>query len=217
MNTVIIDMGSGAICRNNRDVIRDMIYQVAEHDKDKAKIIFKWQLFSNKTINYLEPLNHIEFDYAYKLAANLGYQTTASVFDDESLEFLQKHYDVPFIKIACNTKYYPLLWHVKDEIKRMVSIENGADIHGLYEMYNGMYIDVLCCVPEYPARMEKYEELFSEGYLTNGISDHTVGLALYKKYMPSIYECHFTPKRGEGNDIYGDGFCKTIEELKEVI
>lgn len=217
MSTIIFDMGSGNICRNNRDKISEMIYSVAGIDKDRHRIVFKWQLFTKKTVPYLEPLNHIEFEYAYKLAEKLGYQTTSSVFDDESLEFLQTHFDVPFIKIACNQKYYPLMWHIKPEIDKVVSIDNGDNIHALYDMYEGMHIDILCCVSDYPAPIDEYKMRFPLSYLENGVSDHTIGMDIWNRYRPTMWEVHFIPEHGVSDDPYGDMFCKTPEELKAVL
>jgi sialic acid synthase SpsE len=49
-----------------------------------------------------------------------------------------------------------------------------------------------------------------------GISDHTAGLDLYRKYHPSIWEKHLVLERTEGNLDAGP-FSITPGELREVI
>ena len=87
-----------------------MIDSMADLDTHKNEIFIKWQLFREAGQN--RPLGLQMFDYAYNYARERGYQTTASVFDLESLKFLMT-YDIPFVKIANNersadlTKYIP--------------------------------------------------------------------------------------------------------------
>lgn len=99
---LILDFGSGDTCKNDKNQIKEMIDQLSIYDEER-KAVIKWQLFKN--LSHVQSLDNESFEYAYKYAKDLGFKTTASIFDKESLEFLLK-YDVPFIKIACQTNLY---------------------------------------------------------------------------------------------------------------
>ena len=90
---IILDFGSGNTCKNSRRYITQMIDELAAVDTGKQEIVIKWQLFADCQPNI--PLEYHVFDYAYQYAKHLGYKTTASVFDMESLCYLLS-YDIPF-------------------------------------------------------------------------------------------------------------------------
>ncbi len=189
---IIVDFGSGNTCLNNCKIIDKMIDTFAEYDKKRESII-KWQLFKEAGNNI--PLQFQKFDYAYNYAAKLGFQTTASVFDVESLGFL-KRYPIPFIKIANNFK----LDKIKDYIPSwMKIIRSGKD---------------MCCISKYPATINDYETEFKEKELREGISDHTIDWTLYKKYKPKIYEFHFCLDDSTGLDA--GTFARRPKQLKEI-
>ena len=106
MSEIILDFGSGNTCKNDKAYIKRMIDELCDIDNEKHEVIIKWQLFEKAGNNI--PLDRDLFHFAYNYAGIMGYKTTASVFDEGSLSFLLK-YDVPFIKIANNKKYYPLM------------------------------------------------------------------------------------------------------------
>lgn len=187
---IIIDMGSGNTCKNDCKIIDKMIDSVAEYDK-KRESILKWQLFISAGNN--TPLKFNKFDYAFSYAAKSGFKTSASVFDLDSLGFLLR-YRIPFIKIANNC----------DLLKGCTAYNNIRVIKSGVD---------LCCVSEYPAKIEDYEKQFKPEQLKKGISDHTTDWTLYNKYKPEIYEFHFCLDDSTGLDS-GD-FARRPKNLKE--
>ncbi|MFA5715059.1 MAG: hypothetical protein WC998_04935, partial [Candidatus Paceibacterota bacterium] len=97
MSQIILDFGSGNTHKNNWDYLKRMIDELKAVDTGKHEIIIKHQLFKAAGDNL--PLDPWVFDAAYDYAKKLGYKTTSSVFDLESLKFLL-NYDIPFVKIA---------------------------------------------------------------------------------------------------------------------
>ena len=200
---LILDMGSGNSCQNERSIVRDMIDAVKEVDTGKHDIIFKWQLFIDEPPNL--SLSRNVFDYAYDYAYG-KYKTTASVFDKESLLFL-RCYDTPFIKIACRPDLYPLI----DEFDKFyVSIDNCVN------RVHHSNINYMACISKYPAIMAEYQNEFPETMLIQATSDHTVGWDLYNKYKPDVLEKHFVLKHDKKNPDAG-AFAVTADELKEIM
>ena len=72
----------------------------------------------------------------------------------------------------------------------------------------------LACVPEYPAKLEDYGKMKN----WTAFSDHVVGLGLWEKYRPEIWEKHFVlePNSPDNPDSMG-GFAMDPDQLKEVI
>ena len=224
---VILDFGSGATCKNDVNIVKRMIDELVKVDTRKHEVVIKFQLFQDAPPN--TPLRLDVFDYAYYYAEQQGYQTTASVFDLDSLKYLLC-YDVPFVKIANR----PELYWLAEEIPRrldeygnssnialpIISIRNQEDISGIIMVNRAMA--VLFCVSEYPATIEQYEQAFpSMGKLikldrdTYGISDHTTDFTLYHKYKPNIYEIHYRLTDSIGPDA--GPFARTPEALAEIL
>lgn len=192
---IIADFGSGNTCKNDFKIISQMIDKFAEALKEtRDDVVIKWQLFQVAGGNV--PLQYRMFDYAYGYAASYGYKTTASVFDPDSLKFLLR-YDVPFVKIANNKELYYLQMSIPNNIPAIVS---GVD---------------LCCVSKYPATMDEYEKAFKPDALKKGISDHTIGWHLYKKYSPKMYEFHYCLDDSDGLDA--GPWARRPKELKELL
>jgi sialic acid synthase SpsE len=177
MSQIILDMGSGNTCKNDKSTIRRMIHAVSEVDTGKHEVILKWQLFKSAPPNV--PLTHEAFEFAYEVAGRLCYKTTSSVFDIESLRFLAR-FDVQFIKIANRPDLYALAQYTKLPVY-VSTAESGYAVLGARMM---------ACVSKYPATIEEYEVAFTREDL-DCVSDHTCGWDLYKKYNPSIIEKHF--------------------------
>lgn len=181
-------MQDGMMCKNDKSIVKKMIDSAIKNTPSNIKLIFKWQLYNFvKTYVEIIPLKPETFEYAYDYATCLGYETTASVFDQRSLDYL-KQFKVPFIKIACKTNLYDFrknMWSLDGNYKTVISVENKNDFAAMST--SGA---VLCCIPKYPATIQEYESEFGE-LLHYSISDHTVGLDLYNKYKPIIFEKHF--------------------------
>lgn len=199
----IVEFGSGNTCRNDRGEVERMIDAVAEVDSGVwDEVIFKWQLFHIVPPNIR--LQQEIFDHAYHYAASIGYPTTASVFDPDSLAFLLG-YDVPFVKIACRGSLYALI----DEcpVPVYVSVSHPAIT------FEDDDVTELCCVSQYPALLSEYERIFPD---LSRVSDHTIGWDLLLKHSPVIIEKHVVHERRATNPDAG-AFSVTPEELRGVL
>ena len=201
---LILDLGSGNTCRNDKGIVREMIDAIASVSTRDHDIVLKWQLFESAPPNI--PLERDVFDYAYDYAYG-RFETTASVFDEYSLEFLQE-YDVPFIKIANRCDLYYLAYNPFNDF--IVSVDNCLN------KSPNKNVTFMACVSKYPATVAKYEKAFPPSMLKSAISDHTIGWDLYNKYKPQILEKHFVQTRNSGNPDAG-AFAVTAEELKEIL
>jgi sialic acid synthase SpsE len=134
----------------------------------------------------------------------LGYDTTASVFDEESRDFLLE-YDVPFVKIANRSHLYGVI----DEcpVRMYVSVSSPAVV------FDNPLVLTLENVAKYPAGLDEYERVFPD---LARVSDHTVGWELYRKHKPEIIEKHFVHERRATNPDAGP-FAVTPGELAEVL
>jgi sialic acid synthase SpsE len=197
-----------------------MIDELRAVDSGKHSIVLKWQLFERAGEN--KPLDHSVFRMAYYYAEKHGYKTTASVFDLSSLRYLLK-FNIPFVKIANNRSLDWLIGEVPRKIPVFVSCKNVKVELEMRYLGLGRLI-TFACVSNYPAKIEDYIESFDNGRyysLTNhpnamnNISDHTIGLELYKKYEPDIWEKHY--KLSDSTGLDAGEFAITPEELKEIL
>jgi len=193
---IILDIGSGNTL-DSKKTIRDTIDSLEGFDA-----ILKAQLFTSAPPN--KPLSHELFTYAYEYAAKKGLQTTASVFDKESLDFLRQ-FDVPFIKIAARPMLYGLVDGQSDRF--IISVPPG------YEEIPNDCFGYLRCVSKYPALNVDYLTGFSVEQLEQGISDHTDNLELYYTFEPEIYEKHYVMQHNDTNPDAGS-FALTPEDLE---
>ena len=209
MSRIILDLGSGNTCKNDIEIIKEMINSVAEIDRGKHEVIFKMQLFENSKINI--PLKRTVFSDAV-FAANIhGYKMTASVFDESSVKFLER-FKVPFIKIANSWNSSNVVQYVKADTELYVSYRHK---NVKIRFANAQNVKLLCCVSSYPADIVDYEYGFSATSLRKGISDHTVGFELFNKYKPEIWEKHLKLPDSTGPD--SGEFAVTPEQLKEIL
>lgn len=229
MARIILDFGSGNSCKNDWFYAKRMLDELKSVDTGKHEIIIKWQLFKEAGKNV--PLDREIFRQAYEYAAELGYKTTASVFDKESLDFLLQ-YDVPFIKLANRRDLDWLIGEVPRKVPIYVSYGTQnerkmlADEHEESECFGDNIIQ-LCCVSNYPATLQEYEDRFlycplllpkikhDTGYLKRAVSDHTTNLDLWHKYQPQIIEMHYGLPDSTGPDA--GPFMRTPEMLREVL
>jgi sialic acid synthase SpsE len=208
-------MSSGNSCRNDKAIVKQMIDAIKAIDTGKHEIILKWQLSLDDGINV--PLDHDVFDYAYKYGNEQGYKVTSSVADLESLKFLLQ-YEVCFVKIPNDRGLDWLIGYVPRMIPIYVSYGESMD----YCKNLGCNCKTLACISKYPATIEEYEKEFSMGLvipkcILNGgrISDHTIGLDLFKKYQPRIWEKHF--KLPDSTGLDAGEFAILPEELREIL
>lgn len=219
MSQIILDFGSGNTHKNNWGYLKRMFDELKAIDTGKHEVIIKHQLFEKAGDNI--PLDHLLFDAAFDYAKALGYKTTASVFDLNSLRFLLD-YDIPFIKIANRRD---LDWLI-GEVPRKIPVYVSYGTFDEYDEYNRRKregITTLACISKYPAEAQDYIDMFGlinikcEHILSNlrNVSDHTIGLDLFKKYQPRIWEKHY--KLSDSIGLDAGPFAITPEELKEIL
>ena len=203
---IILDFGSGNSCKNDLSIVKRMINELSRIDKDR-KCIIKWQLFKECGENI--PLSHEIFSHAWRDALWRGFETTASVFDIDSLNFLLG-FNPKFVKIANRRDLDWLIGEIPRKIEVIIS-------HASYVPPNHWpkRDKFLCCISKYPATVEDYESNFEDFNLRNGISDHTTDWTLYRKYQPEIYEVHYKLEDTTGPD--GGAFARTPTKLEEIL
>lgn len=222
MSRIILDFGSGNTHKNNWDYLKNMFDELKAVDTGKHEIIVKHQLFleAGENISLYRGL----FKTAYDYAKELGYQTTSSVFDKSSLDFLLQ-FDIPFVKIANNRKLDWLIGEVPRKIPVYASIGATDDnlhaklmfhnIKGIAHPYD--QVVPILCVSNYPSEIIDYEKDFTKELLENcyGISDHTTNFGLWYRYQPQIIEMHYKLSDSTGLDA-GD-FARTPKQLSEIL
>jgi sialic acid synthase SpsE len=233
MAEIILDLGSGETLHQGYDIddwkqnAKKMVDAIAEVDTRKHEIIIKAQLFNQDTIPVLQALSREVFDYLHAYSTGKGYKCTASVFDQESLDYLL-NYDIPFVKIAANPQYWWLGNSIPSNIQIYLSVPN-LRAKTAYEVDK-----TLLCIRNYPATNEEYEKTYFLGYEKCkemvdiaellfrtapkiGLSDHTNNLKMLGKYedIISVYETHFKLEDTKGKDT--GPWAKTPEQLKEIL
>lgn len=214
MSKIILDFGSGNTHKNNWGYLKRMFDELKAIDTGKHEIIIKHQLFEKAGNNI--PLDHLLFGVAFDYAKELGYKTTSSVFDLNSLKFLL-NYDVPFIKIANRRDLDWLIGEVPRKILLYISVSSEIEWSRIYSDFKfPSYMNNFLCISKYPATIEEYEHRFTKNEINRNISDHTIGLDLFKKYQPRIWEKHYVLGH-DANNLDGGLFATTPGELAEII
>lgn len=206
---IILDCGNGNHKGNDIGYQKEIIDSVAPFlcsSRTQQEIVIKYQLFLDAPPNI--PLKREVFRYAYEYATEAGLQTTASVFDIDSLHFLQEFEDIPFIKLANS--------HACRKLANAINTPMIVSYSSIAEMGKRKLIKPLCCISRYPAQVIQYEKNFISYWLTQGISDHTEGFDLYHKYQPEIWEKHYCLKYSKNNPD-GGVFAITPKELEEIL
>jgi sialic acid synthase SpsE len=201
MATIILDISANTH-RNDAEYYQKMINELKEVDRGKHEIILKWQLFEKQGENKVADKKM--FIKMKEWAWNTHrYQTTASVFDIHSVKFLCEFDDIPFVKIANNHELHYLAGYVPRRIPIYMSVSHGAK-NTLFNNTTFLY-----CVSKYPADIEDYPRDRRE------VSDHTVGLELFKRNGCMIWEKHF--KLSDSTGLDAGSFAITPNELKEIL
>jgi sialic acid synthase SpsE len=210
-------MSGGNTSKNDKTIVKQMIDAIKAIDTGKHEIILKAQLFLDDGINI--PLDHDVFDYMYHYGREQGYKVTSSVADLESLKFLLQ-YDIPFVKIPNDRKLDYLIGYIPRDIPVYVSCNDHFMMTNIF-CWEWKYIDnitPLACISNYPATIAEYEH--EEDFYWNltrkcPVSDHTIGLDLFKKYQPQIWEKHYKLPDSQGLD--SGSFAILPEELREIL
>ena len=210
MSRVILDISANTH-KNDWEYLKRMLDTLKAIDTGKHEVIIKHQLFEKAGDNI--SLNPPLFAEAYHYAKSLGYQTTSSVFDKSSLEFLLM-FNIPFVKIANRRELDWLVREIPRKTEAYVSIGQKPSDELLENLYPG--VKLLACVSEYPSKIKDYEQRFSDIHLSKAISDHTTNWDLFNKYQPEIYECHYVLEHDE-NNLDGGLFARTPQMLVEIL
>jgi len=208
---IILDAGSGETCQNDKAIVRRIIDCIVQLQQNtEKKLIVKWQLFDY--IPFLERLKYDVLKYAVDYARDKNLETCVSVFDQESLYYVNL-LKVKYLKIACRPNLYHLLksWLPGNQewIVSVDSLQLKIELQKLQIPFIPLF-----CVPEYPANMVKYQSLFLRN-LSFSISDHTPDFQLYKKYQPIWYERHFKLADTTGAD--SGVWASTPEQVEEIL
>jgi len=160
----------------------DRIKEAVDRCKESGIDALKLQLFPNEA-PYVPTNIHLSqnmFQRAFEYGKSVGLPVSASVFDMDSLIFLQ-NLNPEFIKLSFSKKHYAdiseeINWvesmHLKG-IEAIVSCDVMSD-HKISATATKLY-----CIPEYPVRYEiSFDELFPR---FDGFSDHTLGIRQTKR------------------------------------
>jgi len=218
LSQIILDFGSGNTCKNESKYIKRMYDELKKIDTHKHEVIIKWQLFSVCGGNI--PLTKECFEYACYYGDQLGYKTTSSVFDRETLKYLLL-FDVPFVKIPNRRHLDYLIDLVPEHVPVYVSKSSLLEIQHEVKNIEGYgcfsaprtEMEQLWCISKYPAQIRDYEKLKMQRY--DNISDHTNSFDLFYRYEPKIIEWHYKLKDSTGLDA--SEFARTPEQLKEIL
>jgi sialic acid synthase SpsE len=207
---IILDFGSGETCQNDKRIVERMIDELDAIDSRKHDVVIKWQLFTEVPAK-VTPLAREVYEHAVAYGKAKGYPVTASVFDEEWCDYLVEQ-KPRFIKIAARPNLYSLISRIPVEQPVVVSVAD-SQAHRVIRTRR-TNIDLLCCVPEYPAGPLEYERRFGN-LIFYGISDHTTDLFLYNGYRPAIWERHYCLESSTGPDA--GPFAIRPAELAEVL
>lgn len=207
-------MGSGNTSKNDWPYTKRMIDELKAVDTGKHDVVIKWQLFKEAGQNI--PLDREIFSKAHKYAKELGYKTTSSVFDKESLDFLLQ-FEVPFAKIANNRKLDWLIGEIPRKVPVYVSYGSYEEMKSNKPIMSDTI--PLRCLSQYPASLDDYVEVVENWFCGPdqlAISDHTTNFGLWYRYQPKIIEWHYVLKH-DPNNLDGGPFARTPEQLREVL
>ncbi len=178
-----------------------------------------------------------EDDYIelFKFSNNLDVMFSASGWDEESIDFLDK-LGVSFFKMAsADLTNFPLLEHTAKKNKPMILSTGMADMEIVKKAYNLIYkinknIAVLQCTSTYPAKFKEihlnviqtYKNEFPNAVI--GYSGHELGIAIPTVSVAlgaRIIERHFTLDRTmKGGDhaasLEPSGFHKMVRDIRHV-
>lgn len=216
--TIIFDVGSASLSNNDKfyyDRLVDMLCDLFPIRYWK-RVVLKAQLFVDRLWGVL--LDRRVFEYFKSIAQKEGFQVTASVFDQESLEYLIEDKNIPFVKIAAIKELYPLIAKVPRKTAVVVSVTDSFEWSRLQEAFPDTVL--MACVRQYPSLVKQYEGMFQREVLREGISDHSIrdaSFALFDTYNPRVYERHIAlnETRKDKDRMYAS-YEEDIKELNAI-
>lgn len=201
--------------------------------EEEWEIIRKTPWGPMRYINYREKMEFgkEEYDIIDEHCRKRGIQWTASVWDEESVDFLMQ-YDIPFIKVpSAMITNWPLLKRIRETGKPVVMSTGMSTMKEvtMAAMYLGNWdgsrnLGILLCNSSYPANEEELD-LLGIRLLHEMYPKHTIGYSGHEEGIyPSIVaaslgaeviERHITLDKG----MWGSDQKASLEkdELKELI
>ena len=180
-------------------------------------------------------LSEDDYKILFDFSNNLGVLFSASGWDEESIDFLDK-LGVSFFKMAsADLTNFPLLEHTAKKNKPMILSTGMADmsiVKNAYELVKKINnnIAILQCTSTYPARFNEihlnviktYKKEFPEAII--GYSGHELGIAIPTVSVAlgaRIVERHFTLDRTmKGGDhaasLEPTGFQKMVRDIRHI-
>jgi hypothetical protein len=220
MAQIVLDISANTH-RNDEAYYKRMINELAGVDSRKHEVILKWQLFKEAGENRI-PHEMLFEDMCYWAFNKHGYRTTASVFDIPSLSMLLDvayglDYQLPFVKIANRRDLDWLIGEIPRKYRVYKSVGTEKEYHfkwrTCYDCYAPEWedqdIETLFCVSNYPADISDYPKG------AENVSDHTIGLDLWYRNKPLIWEKHY--KLPDSTGLDAGPFATTPQELKEIL
>lgn len=206
----------------NWDNITDAMNGIEEANRIGCYAV-KFQLFNNEniknSIHYDKLKNKILSKFDAEVLFNLGKKRGIHVFFTcfyiEAIEWCEA-FGVSFYKIreADNRKreLYIKIKRTKKPI--FVSCRNVRDsLYYNLSLYNNNDVRFLFCIPEYPASELDYYHYYINQF--QGISDHTSGVNIIKKYWDKVeYLEKHIKLHEEGIE---DKWAITFDQLKDVM
>jgi len=214
---------------------KKLVEEAAKTGADAVKFqIFKTEEFISGDAEYFDLFKSLEFSMdkwteLADFADKLGIIFSASVFDEESADFLSE-VGSPVYKIASgDLNYYPLLSYISKKNLPVILSTGMATIAEIDESLNNIYssgnkqVALMHCVSSYPTEYEdanlnlinNLKNLFK---IPVGFSDHTIGnlipsLAVAKG--ADLIEKHFTVDK----DLPGPDHKLSLDpiEFKEMV
>ena len=178
---------------------------------------------------------HEEYSQLFEYAKECGIMMTASGWDEEAVDFLEK-YDVPFHKVAsADLTNLPLLQHIARTGKPLILSTGMADLTEIYIALQTVLpinknVILLQCTSSYPTPnkdihlnvISSYEMLFPEAVI--GFSGHEKGISISIASVVKgahVLERHFTLDRTmKGGDhaasLEPAGLQKLIRDIRVV-
>ena len=177
--------------------LKRMVLQCKLNGADyiKVQLYDSKKLFDNEDRVYLE-ISEKELIEINKICNNEGIKLTASIFDEERLEWCEK-LDFDFYKIASITVKNDLeLCKKIISTKKKILVSLGMYNYDLGKPFEDSNVEYLYCVSKYPTNLfDVSMPHFGERNLFQGFSDHTIGLAasIYAISRGAMYiEKHFS-------------------------
>lgn len=191
---------------------KKLVNEAAKAGADAVKFqIFKTEEFISQSAEYFDlfkslELKREEWTELAHLSEKNGIIFSASVFDEESADFLNE-LGSPVYKIASgDLTHFPLLYYISKKNLPIILSTGMASIGEIEDSLNNMcksgnrQVALLHCVSNYPTRyedsnlnfIENLKEIFN---IPVGFSDHTTGLLISSLAVAKgadLIEKHFT-------------------------